>query len=143
MEKLTEFYSDLMARDVELLTGSYHLSGDCDALTLKLEGRFAVCLDIERIRTLVQEKEAVSHEWGHIVTDATYGIDAPPALRQMAECQANRAQLRRLLPYEELRDAMAHGMWEVSQLADYFTVTEDTVRRALEFYTGPCGLTFQ
>ena len=143
MEKLTEFYSDLMARDVELLTGSYHLSGDCDALTLKLGGRYAVCLDIDRIRTLVQEIEAVSHEWGHIVTDATYGIDAPPALRQKAECRANRAQLRRLLPYEELRDAIAHGMREVSQLADYFTVTEDTVRRALEFYTGPCGLTFQ
>lgn len=142
MEKLTEFYSDLLDRGVELFTGSYHLSGDCDALTLKLEDRFAVCLDIERVRTLVQEKEAVSHEWGHIVTDATYGVDAPPALRQKAECRANRAQLLRLLPYEDLQAAMRDGCQEVCQLAERFTVSEDTVRSAVAYYTGPCGLTF-
>ncbi len=62
---------------------------------------------------------------------------------QAAEWKATRAQIKKLLPFEEMRAAMNAGYTEVWELSEYFDVTEDMVRRAIVYYTGPCGLNFQ
>lgn len=37
---------------------------------------------------------------------------------------------------------MKSGYREVWELAEYFEVPEDLIRQAIEYYTGPCGLSF-
>ena len=50
---------------------------------------------------------------------------------------------KKLLPFSEMRAAMEDGYTELYQLAEYFEVPEDLIRQAVEYYTGPCGLSFR
>lgn len=143
MEKiLIETYADLIRQGVLFFSGGYHFDCGADACTIKYRDRFGMFLDSSRIKTVRQEKEAVVHEWAHITNNATYGIDAPPSVRQKAEETAHRAEIKKLLPFKELRGVIRRGVFQVCELAEYFTVSEDLVRQAIEYYTGPCGLTF-
>lgn len=142
MEVLTEIYNDLLDRGVMMFAGNYNLSGNTDAATIKFKNDFGLFLDVQKVHTLRQEKEAVAHEWAHIVEDATYCVDAPPAIRQKAELRAERRTIKKLLPVERLRAAMQNGITEVWELAEFFNVSESLIMDAVEFYTGPCGLRF-
>ena len=142
METLTEVYNDLMDKGVYLFSGSYNLPDDCDAATVKLNDEFGVFLDIDKIRTLSQEKEAVSHEWAHITTNATYHLDAPWDVKRRAEVKATRAQIRKVLPWNELRAAVHNGHGTTFELSEMFNLSEDFIRTAIDYYTGPCGYQF-
>ena len=142
MEILNDVYHDLLRRDVLVFAGDYRLSGDCDAATVKVGPHYGVFLDIDRIRTIRQEKEAVVHEWAHIVKGATYGVDAPASLRQMAEETARRAEIKKLLPFEKMRGVIKAGCAQIYELSELFNVSEEMVSEAIEYYTGPCGLRF-
>lgn len=141
-DRLTEIYKELQDGGVFLSSGSYHLKGECDSIVVCDGIRYGIFLDIDKIQTLVQEKEAVSHEWAHIVTGATYTFDVPPAVRQKAERRAEVAKIKKLLPFDELRGAIKNGYNTIFELSEYFMVSEDTVSQAVEYYTGPCGLRF-
>jgi len=142
MEKLTEIYNELLEMGVTVQSGSYHLDGGQDAFAIKVGQHFGIFLDIDRIRTLADEKEATSHEWAHVKADATYGVDAPPDVKARAENRAARTQIEKILPFEEMREAMRKGYTSAYDLAEYFAVTEATVNRAYAYYTGPKGLKF-
>ncbi len=142
MEKLTEIYNELMAMGVLIFHGRYGFSGKTDSVTIKAGGRFGVFLDDARIRTSAQELDAASHEWAHIVSDATYGVNAPAAVKQRAETRATRTQIERVLPYCEMLQAMKAGDTTAFALAEHFGITEELVHKAYDYYTGPCGLQF-
>lgn len=142
MEKLTEIYNELMAMGVLIIHGRFGLSGNTDSTTIKAGGRFGVFLDTVRIRTGAQELDAASHEWAHIVSDATYGVNAPPDVVAKAETRATRTQIERVLPYREMLQAMKAGDTTAFALAEHFGITEDLVHKAYDYYTGPCGLQF-
>lgn len=141
MEILTKVYNDLLARNVQMFAGDYNI-GSADACTVKLSGNFGLFLNIGKIHSLRQEKEAVVHEWAHIVSDATYGVDAPEAVRHKAEETARREELKELLPFDEMRGVVQSGVTQIFELSEYFNVSEEKVSEAIEYYTGPCGLTF-
>lgn len=142
MEKLTEIYNELMTMGVLIFHGRYGLSGKADSVTIKTGGRFGVFLDDARIRTRAQELDAASHEWAHIVSDATYGADAPAAVRMKAETRATRTQIERVLPFHDMLQAMKAGDTTAFALAEHFGITEDLIHKAYDYYTGPCGLQF-
>ena len=58
------------------------------------------------------------------------------------EYKANRWAIQRYLPFEELQKAMGAGHTEPWQLAEYFQLPEETVRRALHYYLRTRGLRF-
>lgn len=142
METLTEIYNELQEMGTHLFSGSYDLPEDCDAATIKFNGVYGVFLDIEKIRTLAQEKEAVSHEWAHITEDATYHIDAPPDVKRRAEVRANRAQIKRVLPWSNLCQAVYDGCDTPYLLSERFNLSEPFIQSAIDFYLGPCGYCF-
>ena len=142
MEVLNEVYNDLLTRGVMLFAQDYRGKGASDATVIKYKGRFAVFLDIDQIRTLRQEKEAVVHEWAHIACDATYALDAPAAIRQKAEERAHRTELKRLVPFDALNQAVTNGITEPFDLSELFNVSEQTVLDAVALYTGPMGMAF-
>lgn len=143
MEKLTRLYNELSDMGVSLFSGRYAFDGEYDALVVAKDSLLGMFLDIDRIRTVRQELVAVGHEWAHIATGATYTMGATPAMIQAAERKATRAQIKKLLPFDEMRAAMDAGYTEVWELAERFEVTEDFVQEAVDYYTGPCGLSFQ
>lgn len=137
---LAEVYADLLRRGVRLFSGSYAFDCGADAVAVKLGDAWGVFLDDRRILTTAEEKVAVTHEWAHIVTNATYGLDAPPALKQMAEMIADRRQIEAVLPWRTLSRDLRRGMqaWEI---AEDEGVTEELVRQALTYYTEKRGKT--
>lgn len=135
MEILTELYQELYEDGVFLHSGNYGLSGECDSVIVSDDHEhYGIFLDIEKIRTPIQEKMAVSHEWGHYTTGSLYAIDASDIVRAQAERRAEKAQIKKLIPKDELDAAVADGRTEPWELAELFGVPEDFMRKALHFY---------
>ena len=135
-----QIYADLVRRGVRCFSGDYNLDTGADAVAVKLGDAWGVFLDDRRIRTSAAEMVAVSHEWAHIAEDATYSIDAPPALKQLAEVIADRCQIEAVLPWRILARYLRAGAepWEI---ADAEGVTEAFVRKALAYWIERRGKT--
>lgn len=137
---LTEIYADLIRRGVRCFSGDYDLDTGADACAIKLGEDWGVFLDDRRILTTAQEKVAISHEWAHIVEDATYGIDAPPELVKMAEVIADRRHIESVLPWRTLSRYIRKGLqpWEIAEAEG---VTGEFLEKALIYYRERRGKT--
>lgn len=142
MDRLTEVYTELDDMGARVFHGSYHLKGKCDSVCISNGTLHGVFLDTDKIKTYAQELEAVSHEWAHLDGGYLYALDASPWTKRKAEVKADRAQIRRVLPFDELATLVRAGLstWE---LAERFRVSEKLINKAIAYYTGPCGLTFE
>ena len=77
----------------------------------------------------------LAHEMGHIETNSFYNVHSPLDVRQKHENRANKWAIKQLITEEELDEAVANGHTEVWDLADYFDVTEEFMRKAVCLYT--------
>ena len=82
----------------------------------------------------VQERVHLGHELGHCATGSFYNIYAAIDHRQRHENKANKWAIQKLIPVDDLDDAVAEGCHEIWELADRFGVTEDLIRKALCYY---------
>lgn len=142
MDKLEEIYNELLDMGVLVMFGSYGMKGDCDSVVVHGNDMYGIFLDMVKIKTLVQEYEAVSHEWAHIKTGSLYAINAPVLVKRIAEERARRAQIKKIIPFQDLKSALENGITQPYELAEYFSVSEKMVVDAFNYYTGPCGLSF-
>lgn len=88
-------------------------------------------------RTVGSEKEKlvrVAHELGHCETGSFYTQHSGFDLISRHEYRADKWAVQRLIPYDELVKACKSGLNEIWEIAEYFDVTEDFVRRAREIY---------
>ena len=81
-----------------------------------------------------QERVHLGHELGHCITGSFYNIYAAIDHRQRHENRADKWAIAKLIPVEDLDDAVAHGCIEIWELAERFDVTEDFVRKAVCYY---------
>lgn len=137
MERLDEIYSDMERNGVRVWCGYYNLSGKCDSVVVRHGDDYGVFLDVGKVKTEKQELEAVSHEFAHIKTGTTYPLDAPWDVRARCENRADKEQIRILIGEDELFEAIQDGRTELWELADYFNVSEDFMRKAINYYE--CG----
>ena len=86
------------------------------------------------INSETEEKLTLSEELAHYYTGATYNIDDTYYLKEKAEYKALKWQINTLLPYSELSTQIKKGLTEIWELAEYFQVSEDFIRQALEYY---------
>ena len=56
-------------------------------------------------------------------------------LAAQSEHRADADSFQRYLPPEEIRQAMQKGYTETWQLADYFDLDEDYIKKALHYWT--------
>lgn len=114
-----------------------------EALAVPLpDGTCAIAIDPEKLTGRADETEKLAHELGHCATGSFYSRYAPLDERGRCETRAERWAIRRVLPYETLKAAMERGLTEPTQLAEFFEVPERMVQKAIDYYTGPCGLRF-
>lgn len=98
------------------------------------DGRCAIALDPWYLRTLAEEKSKVAHELGHCKTGSFYNENAVLDVRQKHENRADKWAIRRMIPREELEQAVESGCVSFWELADRFDVTEDLMRKAVCLY---------
>lgn len=82
----------------------------------------------------VEERTHMGHELGHCVTGSFYNRYSPFDVRQKHENRADKWAIRRLIPVEDLDQAVADGCCELWELADRFGVTEAFIRKAVCLY---------
>ena len=75
-----------------------------------------------------------AHELGHHKRGAFYHIEAPAFSREQCEHKANQWAVHKLIPARSLYAAFRKGYVEAWQLAEYFDVTEDFIRKTIEIY---------
>jgi hypothetical protein len=115
------------------------LLATCLALALP-EGGCAIALDPAKLLGPADEAMKLAHELGHCATASFYDHGAQPPERCRQEAHANRWMIDHLLPYDDLTAAIRQGHRAPWDLAEYFTLPEDLVQLAIDYYTGPCGL---
>ena len=81
-----------------------------------------------------EEQAILLHEEGHFATGAFYTVQSPYTIRQKQENIANRYIYKRYFPPQRLQAAMAAGLREPWQLAEYFDLPEAMIREMLDYY---------
>ncbi len=76
----------------------------------------------------------MGHELGHCITGSFYNRHTRFDIRQRHENRADKWAIRQIISVEELDTAIAAGYTEIWQLAEYFDVTEQFMRKALCLY---------
>jgi Zn-dependent peptidase ImmA (M78 family) len=98
------------------------------------DGDCAIAIDPYKIPTIAAEKSIVAHELGHCETGSFYNQYATCDIRQRHENRADRWAIHTLVPKEELNTAVQAGYTNLWELAEYFDVTEDFMKKAICLY---------
>lgn len=93
-----------------------------------------IAIDPFQLVSACDEKMKLAHELGHCITGSFYNRYSELDIRQKHENRADRWAIRQLIPAEELKQAVKEGFTEPWELAEYFGVTEDFMRKAMRYY---------
>ena len=106
-----------------------------DSLSVELpDGSHCIAIDTWKMGSLAKETVALGHELGHCSTGAFYNRFAKRDIMQKHENRADKWAIKKLIPADELDEAVSEGHTEIWDLAEYFGVTEDFMRKAVCWY---------
>ena len=91
-------------------------------------------VDPMQLASEADEAVKLAHELGHCETGSFYNRYTPLDLRAKPERQAWDWAIERLLPRDQLENAMTAGYQEPYALSEYFGLPEPFVWRALAYY---------
>ena len=98
------------------------------------DGNCHIAIDPFQLSSEADERVKLGHELGHCKQGAFYNRWAVCDVRKKRENTADKWSIHRLVPVDDLDDAVANGYTEIWSLAEYFNVTEDFMRKALCWY---------
>lgn len=133
MKKLESLYRLAERRGIEVIYLPLP-----ETLSMSVEPEENTCyigMDSSLSTASAQERTHLAHELGHCVTGSFYNRYTAHDLRQRHENRADKWAVRRLIPKADLDEAIAAGYTELWELADFFGVTEDFVKKAICLYT--------
>lgn len=93
-----------------------------------------ICMDYSLMWQGAEERVHLAHELGHCVTGSFYNRWAARDVRQRHENKADKWAIKKLVPKDELLKAIKSGHINIWDLADYFNVTEDFMKKAMHWY---------
>lgn len=93
-----------------------------------------IAIDPMEIKSAADGKVKLAHELGHCETCSFYSRSSPADVLERHEHRADKWAVHHLIPLEEYQEAISKGYTEVWQLAEYFDVTEDFIRRTDYLY---------
>ena len=106
-----------------------------ESMSVLYDGNCFVGIDPLAVRDEIDEKEKLAHEIGHCETGAFYNEYAACDIREKHERRANIWAIKKLVPKDKLIKAIQSGFGENRwELSEYFGVTEDLMKFALEYY---------
>lgn len=101
---------------------------------LDMNGKYFIAVDPQVLGSPALERVCIAHELGHCETGSTYNIYSPLDLRAKHENRANKWAVDVLIGRAALEKAIKKGYRDICSLAEYFSVTEDFMKKALEVY---------
>ncbi len=116
--------------DMQIHNDSVGAMSVCDG-----DGDCIIAIDIKKLKGEADHTVKMAHELGHCRTGSFYNEKSPFDLKSKHEYRADKWAIMELIPYDDFIKACKNGYTEVWQLAEYFGVTEDFIRKAHEVYT--------
>ena len=110
--------------------------------TIRDGERCAVFLDFTQIPTTRLLRGVCCHEMSHLATGAFHRADSPFESVERSEYRANRYTAQRFLTDRAFRRAFSEGYTEPYQLAEYFELPEEEIRKALRYWVDARGVNF-
>lgn len=98
-------------------------------------GVYYIAMDESALDGESDERTHLAHELGHCLTGSFYNRYTEFDVRQRHENRADKWAIRKLISVDELDDAVAAGHTELWDLAEYFGVAEELMRKAVCLYT--------
>ncbi len=133
MTDVLSLYREAEARQVAVLRYRLPLTG---SMSIEMPGGTCfIGIDESVMKSEPDRLVHLAHELGHCVTGAFYNRYARCESRRKHENRADRWAIERLIPREDLDLAVAEGRSTLWELAQYFNVTEDFMRKAVCLYT--------
>lgn len=120
-----------ISSDIEVC---YFLFEHTESLSAPIGDGFVIAIDPTKIRSEADEKEKVAHEVGHCETGSFYSPGEDHSIRQRYENRADKWAIKKLVPEDELKEAVSEGNTELWQLAEYFGVSESFMLKAVCLY---------
>lgn len=139
MFDLANFYQFCENNDVDIIP---YLNAPSEGTTIRDEDYYAIFLDITKLRSIKVYNGVCLHEVGHVATGALHKVNSPYETVERSEYRANRWGFENYLRAEEFKEAFAAGYTELWQLSDYFDLPEETIRKALSYWTEQRGINF-
>lgn len=102
------------------------------SISVKSGGNLYVAVD-DHV-TNAEERVCLAHELGHCETMSFYNVYSPLDIREKHELRANRWAIGKLIPKSAYLRALKNGYDNLYSLAEYFSVTEEFMKKAVEYY---------
>lgn len=93
-----------------------------------------IAMDVDKMKNSQEEKVFLAHELGHIETGSFYNVHSGLDVRGKHERRADKQAIKMLVPKDELDKAVREGYRELWELAEYFDVSEDFMKKAICWY---------
>lgn len=134
MTELLELYD--LAEDHDIPVYWFDLN-TAESLSCRLcDGSNAIAMNPWSMASIADEKVKLAHELGHCETGSFYNKYSAFDIRTQHENRADRWAIKKLIPKDKLRSVVAYGHTTVWELAEDFDVTEDFMKKAIEYYDG-------
>lgn len=139
MFELSDFYNHCRNNDIDVIpfvgcpsAGATIRDGEC----------YAIFLDFSRIRSPRLMRGVCIHELGHAATGSLHKVSSPFDLVERSEYRANRWAAENFLNEADFRAAFADGYTEPWELAEYFDLPEEDIKKALTYWSERRGIDF-
>lgn len=94
-----------------------------------------VAIDTDKLSDSREEKSILAHELGHIETGSFYNIYTPLDVLEKHEHRADKWAINKLIPKNELLNVLRCGFTELWELAEYFEVPCEFMKKATDYYS--------
>lgn len=131
MLKTSSLYLLAEKRGIPVIPASIPENG---SMCIQTGLRCYIGIDLSALENGASEKVHIAHELGHCETGGFYNRYSPLDVRQKHENAADKWAIQHLIPRSELEEAVSAGHTDVWDLAEYFDVTEDFIKKAICFY---------
>ena len=122
-----------IARDNGITLDFYPMKRSLSA-AIDLGGKYFVGIDPAVLASQSLERVCLAHELGHCQTGSTYNLYSPLDLRAKHERRADNWAVQLLVTRAELEQALKNGYRDIPSLAEYFSVTEDFMKKVIDYY---------
>ena len=104
------------------------------SMSSQIDDGCCVIMDYSLMWMVAVERVHLAHELGHCVTGALYNPYSAYNIRAKHETRADKWAIKKLVPKDELEEAVSEGNTECWQLAEYFGVTCEFMAKAIMYY---------
>jgi Zn-dependent peptidase ImmA (M78 family) len=98
------------------------------------QGNCFIGVDYNLIESSKEEKIIIAHELGHCEKGAFYNRYSSCDIKSRHESRADKWAIEKLIPKDQMEDAIMSCLEEIWQIAEYFDVDEEMVKKAFWIY---------